>query len=380
MNGVLLAAVLLFLVVLGHASVLGRWRDRIAGVRPTAGPGNGAAVKVSVIIPVRNCADTLVPLLQDLYAQRYPKEDLEVLVVDDHSTDRTVTLVAEMARTWPALKLHSLAGVEEGKKAGITKGVEQATGELIVLTDADARCGAERIARIASFWTMERSGLVIMPVRTMAGEGLLGLMQQEEQWALQAATAGSALDRGPLLANGANLAFSREAFKLVGGYRNDRRASGDDVFLLASMLKAGIPVGYLLDPEAAVEVRPEPTWSAWWTQRLRWAGKMRDARTSAAWPAAALVVAVPWLLLLLSSRVAMLQVGQQLMYTGSLLVATWLLWIVPVIALVNAQKAVYGGTPRVIRTLVGLLLFSVYAPLVALSSLVWRPQWKGRRV
>jgi hypothetical protein len=48
--------------------------------------------------------------------------------------------------------------------------------------------------------------------------------------------------------------------------------------------------------------------------------------------------------------------------------------------LVNAQKAVYGGTPRVIRTLVGLLLFSVYAPLVALSSLVWRPQWKGRRV
>jgi cytochrome c-type biogenesis protein CcmH/NrfF len=76
----------------------------------------------------------------------------------------------------------------------------------------------------------------------------------------------------------------------------------------------------------------------------------------------------------------MLQVGQQLMYTGSLLVATWLLWIVPVIALVNAQKAVYGGTPRVIRTLVGLLLFSVYAPLVALSSLVWRPQWKGRRV
>lgn len=380
MSGVLVAAVLLFLVVLGHALVLGRWRDGIAGSAHAAGTSDGAAVKVSIIIPVRNGADTLVPLLQDLYAQRFSKENVEVLVVNDHSTDHTASLVADMARQWPQLQLLCPAGDEEGKKAAITKGVEQATGELVILTDADARCGAERIGRIAAHWVKERPGMVVLPVRTMAGEGLLGLMQQEEQWALQAATAGSALDGGPLLANGANLAFSREAFKLVGGYRNDRRASGDDVFLLASMLKAGVPVGYLMDPEAAVEVRPEPTWSAWWAQRLRWAGKMRDARTSAAWPAAALVVAVPWLLLLLSSRVAMLQVGQQLMYTGSLLVATWLLWTVPVVALVNAQKAVYGETPRVIRTLVGLLLFSVYAPLVALSSLIWRPQWKGRRV
>ncbi len=380
MSGVLLATGVLFLIALGQALMLGRWRERIQGAVRKGAEGVEGTVHVTVVVPVRDGADTLVPLLQDLYAQRYPKELVEVLVVDDHSTDATASMVTEMARRWPQLKLLQLAGVDQGKKAAITAGVQRAMGELMILTDADARCGVERVERIVAHWMVHRPGLLLVPVRTTDGEGLLGLVQAEEQWALQAATAGSALDGTPLLANGANLAFSRDAFQRVGGYHGDRRASGDDVFLLAGMLRAGIPVGYLLDPEAAVNVRSETSWCAWWTQRLRWAGKMRDARTGAAWPASALVVGLPWLLLLVTWRATSLQVGQQLVYTGSLLLAAWWLWIAPIIALVNAQKAVYGEAPRVFRTLVGLLLFSVYAPLVALSSLVWRPMWKGRRV
>lgn len=380
MSGVLLAAGVLFLIALGQALMLARWRERIQGAVREGAKGVEGTVHVTVLVPVRNGADTLVPLLQDLYAQRYPKELLEVLVVDDHSTDASASMVTQMARRWPQLKLLQLAVGEEGKKAAISAGVQRAMGELIILTDADARCSVERVERIVAHWMMHRPGLLLVPVRTTDGEGVLGLMQAEEQWALQAATAGSALDGTPLLANGANLAFSRDAFQRVGGYRGDRRASGDDVFLLASMLRAGIPVGYLLDPEAAVFVRPESSWAAWWTQRLRWAGKMRDARTGASWPAAAVVVGLPWLLLVVTWRATSLQVGQQLVYTGSLLLAAWWLWIAPNIALVNAQKAVHGEPTRVFRTLVGLLLFSVYAPLVALSSLIWRPQWKGRRV
>lgn len=380
MSGVLLATGVLFLIALGQALMLGRWRERIQRVVRKGGERDEATVHVTVVVPVRNGADMLVPLLQDLYAQRYTKAFMEVVVVDDHSTDTSASLVIEMRRRWPQLKLVQLTEGEEGKKAAITAGVQQAMGELIILTDADAHCGVERVERIVAHWRVHRPGLLLVPVRTTDGEGLLGLLQAEEQWALQAATAGSALDGTPMLANGANLAFARDAFLRVGGYHGDRRASGDDVFLLASMLRAGIPVGYLLDPEAAVDVRPESSWSSWWTQRLRWAGKMRDARTGAAWPAAALVVVLPWLLLLVTLRATSLQVGQQLVYTGSLLLASWWLWIAPIIALVNAQKAVYGEVPRVFRTLVGLLLFSVYAPLVALSSLVWRPRWKGRRV
>lgn len=369
----LLATVLL---VVAAALALERWRDALRSEEPAS--TDAGSVTVSVVVPVRDGEETIVPLLQDLYAQDHPQAGLEVIVVDDHSTDRTAARVRDMMPRWPGLQLVSLS-TTSGKKAAITEGVAHASGDLVVLTDADARCGPQRIRRLAQRWTAQRPAILLAPVRTVADAGLLGLLQEEEQWALQAATAGSALNGSPVLANGANLAFGREDFLRVGGYRGDARPSGDDVYLLARMRAAGLTAAYVLHPEVTVTVEGEPTWGRWWAQRSRWAGKMRDARLKGAWPAGMVALAMPWMLVVLTVRAMDLQVGEQALYTWCMVLAAWALWTVPVVRLVNAMKAVYGEPSRSARSVLALLCFVIYAPLVALVAMFHRPRWKGRR-
>lgn len=94
------------------------------------------SVKLSVVIPAYNEEsilakhfDILVPLLQELFADRW-----EVLVVDDGSRDRTADVVVDYAH--PAVSLLS-PGVNRGKGAALRDGVMASRGELVLMCDAD---------------------------------------------------------------------------------------------------------------------------------------------------------------------------------------------------------------------------------------------------
>lgn len=371
---------------LTHALVLTGWKDTFAKAwRNGADAAGEETQQVSVVVPARNAGETLTPLLQDLHAQQWPKEMLEVLVVDDGSTDGTAALVRSMARTWPGLRLIGCPG--EGKKAAITQGVEEARGEWVVLTDADARCGPERVRRIMDCVAAGGPDLVLMPVATVGQAGMLQALQAEEQAAMMGMAAATALQGAPLLANGANMAFRKAAFRAVGGYSGDKWASGDDVFLLRRMLKAGRAVHYLLQPEVLVSVEAERGFRAFWRQRLRWAGKMRGVGGAWKWVALAALL-WPWFLLFVTCAFSVRdRMAQNFGASLMLLTAAWLLWLLPVTALVREvhrfQGAVGAAAPPhlgALRCMLCYAAFHVYSPVIAAASVVVRPKWKGRRV
>jgi GT2 family glycosyltransferase len=222
--------------------------------------------------------------------------------------------------------------------------------------------------------------MLLMPVHTQGGHGLLGMLQVEEQLALQAVTAGSALSDAPLLANGANLAISRKAFLRTGGFLGDRFASGDDVLLMAKLREAGHAVRYLLDPAVVVTAVPVTTWHEWCSQRLRWAGKMRSGALSSGRNAALLGILFPWMLAWFTVQAAALHVGQQALYTWAFIAGAWLAWSLPTIRLSISMARFFTRHARPLRTAATMLLFCVYTPLIAGLSLVVRPYWKGRRI
>lgn len=391
MSTTLIIALLAFGFALLHGVVLDLWRQSIAQADDgTNGPTNcDPPLRISVLVPARDAAATIIPLLQDLYAQHYPRECFEVLVVDDHSSDGTAAAVQGLARTWPGLRLIA-AESGQGKKAAIMQGVEEATGTVVLVTDADVRCGPRRLARIAAYWQQELPALLLMPVHTTGGKGLVAWMQRKEQAALQAATVGSALGGRPVLANGANMAFSRDAFLYVGGFAGDRRASGDDMFLLQRMRKNRQKVSFLVHPDVLVRVRPEETWRGFFAQRLRWAGKMWAYREGAGLFAAAAAALFPWVLLAVTLWLLdNVRIGQGMFYTLTFLAAAWLVWLVPILRLVSTMERSYassgepGDPPKADgawSTLPAVLLFSLYAPLIAIVSIFVRPTWKGRRI
>ncbi len=101
---------------------------------------------ISVIVPVRNGLNTLPACLDALLVQTTPKEDYEVIVVDDGSTDGTANVACRERVT-----VDSIAA--SGPAAARNRGAQLATGELLLFTDADCIPAPDWVERLASVFT-----------------------------------------------------------------------------------------------------------------------------------------------------------------------------------------------------------------------------------
>jgi cellulose synthase/poly-beta-1,6-N-acetylglucosamine synthase-like glycosyltransferase len=380
MIGLLLVVLLPFGAAVIFAVVLNGWRETVAreaSAPPIEGTTKIPAPMVAMVVPARNAARTITPLLQDLYAQDYERERVTVIVVDDASEDATGDKVRAMMQRWPQLKLLRCDG--EGKKAAITTGVDVTDAEWVLVTDADARCGPERLRLLVEHVQRAGSDLVLMPVAT-DGEGVLGRLQENEQAALMMCAAGETIQGRPMLANGANLAFRRSGFMEVRGYEGDRYASGDDIFLVQRMRNAGKPISYLLHAGAVVRVEAERTWIGFFRQRMRWSGKMRGVPWRHKWMPA-LGVLFPWLLFAITLGIDWPgMVGQHFFMNALLIAGAWVLWLAPVPALVRDGQRFLGQRYSLAGALLSYLAFTVYSPVIALLGMFVRTEWKGRRI
>lgn len=98
--------------------------------------------------------------------------------------------------------------------------------------------------------------------------------QEMDILSLQAATIGGFGVGLPFMCNGANFCYSKKAFLEVGGFEgNQDFAGGDDIFLLEKFRQKGLKSVFLKSPEAIVQTAATETWTALFSQRVRWAAK-----------------------------------------------------------------------------------------------------------
>ena len=126
----------------------------------------------------------------------------------------------------------------KGKKEAIRTGIIASRGRLIITTDADCTMGKSWIKTIAAFFEKNRSGYDYLPCsacRTSAD--FSARFQELEYLSLQGITAGSAMAGNGIMCNGANLAFTREAYLNQMDNLHSELDTGDDVFMLHSLKK-----------------------------------------------------------------------------------------------------------------------------------------------
>jgi len=261
----LVYAALLLLLAIGSL----RLRSRFSRV----GGESVDLPRISVIVPFRNEAKCLTFIVQDLLAQSYPADRLELILVDDHSDDGGPALIPSN----PGIRLIQLNKQQAGKKAALQAGIEVARGEWILTTDADCRLHPDWAKALVSGGLQADAVMVCGTVNLDSAHGLLGAVQVLETHILQTCGSASLALGFPLLNTGASLAFRRSTFWDVGGYSgNSHLASGDDTFLMLAMQRMYpgrvIPCGA---PAARVRTAAEPTWSAFLAQRRRRASKVR---------------------------------------------------------------------------------------------------------
>lgn len=209
-------------------------RSGVAGSAGAPEPAGGWP-RVTVVVPARNAEKTIQECLVSLVNLDYPKDRLELLVVDNGSVDRT----REIASRFPVTVL--VQDRIQGSYAARNTGVARAEGEIVAFTDADCVATQRWLKELVRGCEDPAVGCFageVFPytIETFIDEYLdsIGFMSQRQL-----------LDYRPLpRAMTANLAFRREVFDRVGVFDAGAISGGDSEMVIRMVTRTGWNVAY----------------------------------------------------------------------------------------------------------------------------------------
>jgi len=213
-------------------------RPKLSDVPPAAG------TLVSVIIPARNESATIETVVRSVLASTY--EPLDLLVVDDRSTDDTAAIVERLAAEDARLRLvrgESLPEGWYGKPWACLQGYRAARGDLLLFTDADTRHEPELLARAVGALRAERADLVTVAPRQRC-ETFWERLVMPQIWLLlgvryHPSRVNRARRERDVIANGQFILMPRESYEAVGTHEVVRHEVAEDLALAQAFYRAG---------------------------------------------------------------------------------------------------------------------------------------------
>ena len=324
----------------------------------------------TIVVPFRNEKDNLPNLLHSISLLNYPKDLVEIILVDDDSYDGWKMEDGRWKFEIRLIKNEKKSN--SPKKDAIETAIEIAKNEWIITTDADCLVQKDWLTIYDQYIQENEVEMVASGVCYVPKSGFLSAFQNLDFLSLQGATIGSFGINQPFMCNGANFAYSKSFFKELNGFQgNETIASGDDVFLLQKAVSvAPKKVGFLLAKESIVATNPVATWSDLFQQRVRWASKSTGYSSSYGKILAVMVFGgnlvwivsfLLWLTSVLDQNIFMLFVALKFLIDYILIYKT---------ANFFESKLQY--------VLASSLLYPFFSVSVAVYSLFGKYNWKGR--
>ena len=379
----LTTGLILFIALLPYIGLIGffTWgwyvysRQSLVVSRKSMVVDNYFSDKVSVVIAARNEEKHIADLLSDLMEQDYPQEMMEIIIVDDRSVDQTAEVVQDFISKNEAENIclirmdgHRMGG----KKMALARGIDHASGEIIMTTDADCRAGTGWISAMTEGFHDDRLKMVFGPVTYFTGSKLSDHFQALDYLGMMASGAGSANAGFPFMCSGASLAYRREAFYEVNGFRgNEDFLSGDDVFLLHKMKKefGRRAAGFCMKKAALVRTYPADGFRSFISQRVRWASKSKGYKDLLA-VYTALIVFLAGLLMTAVFFLGLLSPAMILLFLGFIVIKT--LTDLPLMLGVTG----FTGQRKLMRWFFPFqLIYPFYIVTAGILSLLNRKKW-----
>jgi chlorobactene glucosyltransferase len=373
---------LLVLVVLNWVGLaLRTWKGRKEKrfhLHPDDPPPPDPAPGVTVVIPARNEVGTIGPCLEAVLAQDHP--NLQVVVLDDGSTDGTTDVLARFARD-PRLTVVPGQGEPPpgwfGKPWAVHRAQQHATMPWLLFIDADVRLHPHAVSRSLAYALRHELGM-------LSGFGTLVTGSFWER-VLQPVVGGLIVagnDTGEVndpqrpdkaMANGQFILFERGHYERIGGHGAVRNDVLDDVGLARAAKAGGVPFHMTF-------MRPLFSCRMYTGLGEIWRGWRKNlfAGMHYRWGVVAAVLVyllisnlLPWMLLPFAAL--------------GLLGGEWLVWSLALIALMQVVRfyldRVFDHPPHYGPTqLLGVAMVMLLILDSAWSSTRGRVAWKGRRV
>lgn len=166
-----------FIMVASVSAMVARGWRRIIHLKDVAIPASGRLPRVSLVVSALNEADTIVPALRSLLSIDYA--DLELIIIDDRSTDNTGQIIERLAASEPRLRpvvLRELPPGWLGKNHALHQGALQASGDYLLFTDADAVFAPSAVARAVAWCETKQVDHLTLFFDLVARTRLLQLM------------------------------------------------------------------------------------------------------------------------------------------------------------------------------------------------------------
>jgi cellulose synthase/poly-beta-1,6-N-acetylglucosamine synthase-like glycosyltransferase len=234
---------------------------------------------VSIIIAARNEEANIARCLESMAALDYPRDLLQVIVVDDHSSDTTPQIIRGFTAAHPNVELiEAVPGRDtlRGKTNAVAQGMDAARGEIVLFTDADCAVPKGWVKETVKYYTSEEIGIVGGFTSLDSGNWFESM--QAIDWFVLFSVAAATIRLGyPVTAVGNNLSVRRKAYEEVGGYRNIPFSVTEDYALFHAITsrthyRARIPI----DPATVVRSGACENLRDLYHQKKRWFTGGRD--------------------------------------------------------------------------------------------------------
>jgi cellulose synthase/poly-beta-1,6-N-acetylglucosamine synthase-like glycosyltransferase len=370
---------LLFLVYFVYATpiiMLGVWRYKKRGFGEDPGE-DWDPPNVSVLVPVKNEEKVVGRLLDSLVRLDYPKENLEVVVVEDESEDRTLEISKSYAERYPWIKVfHRDASL--GKGDALNFAFHQSSGEIVATFDADDVPEEQAVKKALRYFNRPETGAVHGFHRTLnLRESIVSRLAAYENFLYRLSNDGKYALRLFVTFSGSNTFFRRSALEQVGLW--DPKSLVEDAELSVRFARAHIATR--LAPVECWQEMPARVGSLF-KQRIRWSGgnMLTGVKHWNAWRSMSLAKTLDMEALMMSPILAVLTFAAWIILgLGIIKVGLPFETLLPLFIVMAAVNIVYVGTLVVavfssarssVLSHLGLLLATYpYAALISIANL-----------
>lgn len=199
--------------------------------------------KISIIVPACNEQETIKPALRSLLALDYAH--LEIIVINDRSTDRTGEVLKKIKEEHPRLRILEITELPDGwlgKNHALHQGAKAATGEYLLFTDADILFASSTLSRAMSLIINEQRDHLVLIFKNIAEGWLLNAMMLDAAGGLfflfKPWKVSDPKSRHFIGAGAFNL-VRKSVYQAIGGHETVRMHPIDDVMLGKIIKQAG---------------------------------------------------------------------------------------------------------------------------------------------
>ncbi len=228
-------------------------------------------ISVSVIICAKNEAENLNENLTSVLTQNYP--NFEVIVVNDASTDNTISILNTFKNDYPNLKIVDIKPTPEyrgNKKNAATKGIEVTTNEHLLFTDADCKPNSKNwITEMTSQFTEDKTIILGYGGYQKIKNSLLNKLIRFETLLTAVQYFSYAKIGIPYMGVGRNIAYTKDVFNKANGFSNHAHIqSGDDDLLINQIANKKNTVICFSKTSFTIS-KPKKTFTKWFKQKRR---------------------------------------------------------------------------------------------------------------